>query len=1200
MAEKRLLNLKQLINRNVQAVMPQEDQKENFKNSITEYITKFEGNKNQSEEFQKGIFRDFLEEVIPDKQINTSDRIDLAINNGKASESSVGVIVEYKKLDNKAEMMSKDNLNAKGFRELISYYLKERIINKNLEVKRGIVTNGYEFFVIDSKELEKYFIKNKKLTENFKKFEKRQLSGTTTDFLYDEVVAPEIDKALNKKIKIGYFNLQDYLIKGSTQFKPNQITQLYRFFSSENLLNEEIFTDSNSLNKNFYNELLYIMGLEEHKKSGNKVIDRLKENKRQYASLIENTIEQLDIKDVHEKDRFDIAIQLVVVWVNRILFLKLLESSLVSFNGSNDYKFLNYKKLHTFDDINDLYFAVMAKRLDERHPRIKAEYPNVPYMNSSLFEATALEKSSQGITINELREGDIEVYSKTKLKDDNGKKLTGKISVLDYLFKFLSAYDFTSAVEAKSKKEQDQLINASVLGLIFEKINGYKDGSFFTPGKITMYMAKRAVRQAVLTKVNEVMGWNDKDIVQLGMRTRDFDFSIEDRKKISNAIDNLKVLDPAVGSGHFLVSVLNELIAIKSSLRVLFDNEGNLLNDIQCTVVNDELIVQTYTGDNFYYDVNKPSTLRIQKALFHQKQRIIENCLYGVDLNPNSVNICRLRLWIELLKNAYYSTNEDGNKYLTTLPNIDINIKTGDSLVHRFDLVDKIDMRHKDFKQYVNLVKEYKDTSDKTVKADVNKKITDIKTSFLDQFRPPEATAYDEALAKLTEASGTELFDSNFDPKKFAELKKKADQAKEAYENRKGDPFYRNALEWRLEFPEVLDDKGNYVGFDIVIANPPYIFARNQSFDDKTKEYYLSHYEVDEYQANTYTLFMKLGYKLLKNNGTFAYIVPNNMLTIQSNQKIRNFLLKKSGSLVIINSLDKIFADANVDNCLVFLKKEKSDEVTVGELVKGDFQTVGTIKKDFFGENNPLISISMVKYKDAINAYWKMNNAQLKVESLSNVKTGVKAYQIGKGKPAQKGEDKDDRFLHSKSKLNNLYFPYVDGNNVKRYELTWNGEYIEYSDRLAEPRRLTNFEMPRILVRQIPSKSVYSINGVYLDAHVINDLNSMVIEDITDINPLALIGFVNSKPMTLWFLMRFDKFQRRLFPQFKVNELAEFPIPKTNKDIQNKIADNVRKIQDLIKNNKPYSNENTIVDELVMTAYGLSEEEKESVRKFEF
>ena len=275
MTQNKFLNLKQLINRNVQAVIPQEDQKEEFKREITKYINAVESNEDKSEEFQKGIFRDFLEAVIPDKQINTSNRIDLAVYNGKNSNSNVGVIVEYKKINNKAEMMSTNNLNAKSFRELVSYYLKERIVNKNIEVKRGIVTNGYEFFVIDSKELEKYFIKNKKLVENFKKFEKGQLSGSTTDFLYDEVVAPEIDKSLNKNIKIGYFDLRDYLIKGTSQFKKNKLTQLYRFFSTENLLNEEIFSDSNTLNKNFYNELLYIMGLEEHKKGGNKVIDRL-------------------------------------------------------------------------------------------------------------------------------------------------------------------------------------------------------------------------------------------------------------------------------------------------------------------------------------------------------------------------------------------------------------------------------------------------------------------------------------------------------------------------------------------------------------------------------------------------------------------------------------------------------------------------------------------------------------------------------------------------------------------------------------------------------------------------------------------------------------------------------------------------------------------------------------------------------------
>ena len=1201
MSKVKIQNLKQCINRNVEAIMPQEDQREYFKNNISDYINKLTINEKQSEEFQKGIFRDFLEQIIPDKQINTSDRIDLAIYNGKTSDSFVGVIIEYKKLDNKSEMMSLDNLNAKGFRELVSYYLKERIINNNLEVKRGIVTNGYEFFVIDSRELEKHFIKDKKLVTNFKKFEKRQLSGTTTDFLYNEVVAPEIDKALDKSIKIGHFDLRDYLVNnggGTKQLKQNCVTQLYRFFSSENLLNEEIFSDSNSLNKNFYNELLYIMGLEEQKKSGNKVIGRLKENKRQYASLVENAIEQLDMKDIPEKERFDIAVQLVVVWINRILFLKLLESSLVSFNKSKDFKFLNYKKLHSFDDINDLFFAVMAKRLDERHPRIKEEYPNVPYMNSSLFEATDLENSSKGITINELREGEIEVYSKTKLRDGNGKKLTGKIPILDYLFRFLGAYDFTSAVEAHSKKEQDQLINASVLGLIFEKINGYKDGSFFTPGKITMYMAKRAVRQAVLTKVNKVMGWDVQDIVKLGQRTRDYDFSMENRKKISDAIDELKVLDPAVGSGHFLVSILNELIAIKSSLRVLFDTDGNLLNDIQCSVANDELIVQTETGDIFSYDANKPSTLRIQKALFHQKQIIIENCLYGVDLNSNSVNICRLRLWIELLKNAYYSTDENGNRILTTLPNIDINIKTGDSLIHRFELDANFDLRKTTFKNYLSLVRQYKETSNKHVKADINKSINNIKNEMFASFTTPAGEKLRKVEEQLAGAGQTSLF-GKFDNKKFEELKEEAAIAQQNYEKHKNDPMFSNGLEWRIEFPEVLDEDGNFIGFDIVIANPPYIFARNQSFDEKTKQYYLSHYEVDEYQANTYTLFMELGYKLLKKNGTFAFIVPNNMLTIQSNQKIRDFLLSKSGSLVIINSLDKIFSDANVDNCIVFLKKEKSDEVTVGELEKGDFNTVGTVQKEFFGKEKPLISISMVKYRNAIDAYWKID-MESSLHNYADVKAGIKAYEVGKGKPKMSKKDKDDRIYHSLKKLDRTYLPYIEGKDVKRYLLKWSGEYIKYGSNLAAMRDPQIFLKPRILVRQIPSKTTYAIEGCYVEKRVINDLNSMIITNIKNIDPLALLGLINSKPLTLWFLMRFDKFQRQVFPQFKINELSEFPIPKLGIELQSKIATNVRRIQELIKSNKSYYEENIQIDELVMTAFGLNDVEKESVRKFEF
>ena len=715
-----------------------------------------------------------------------------------------------------------------------------------------------------------------------------------------------------------------------------------------------------------------------------------------------------------------------------------------------------------------------------------------------------------------------------------------------------------------------------------------------------MYMAKRAVRQAVLTKINETLKTDAKNITELGYITRDYHFSVENRKKISDAIDELKVLDPAVGSGHFLVSVLNELIAIKASLRVLFDADGNLLNDISCTVANDELIIQDEYGNNYSYNANKPNSLRVQKALFQQKKTIIENCLYGVDLNPNSVNICRLRLWIELLKNAYYSEGDNGERYLTTLPNIDINIKVGDSLIHRYDLTDKFDLRKKDFKQYVELVKQYKDTSEKGIKSEINGQINSIKSTFVNSWRSPEAEIYDKALAEL--AGTTNLFDQKVDNKKIAELRQKVKEAKENFENRKGDPLYNNALEWRLEFPEVLDQDGNFVGFDIVIANPPYIFARNQSFDDKTKQYYLSHYEVDEYQANTYTLFMELGYNLLKKNGTFAYIVPNNMLTIQSNQKIRNFLLNKSGSLVIINSLDKIFADANVDNCLVFLKKEKSDEVTVGELKKGDFETVGTVDKDFFGKYNPIFSISMVKYRDAIGAYWKVNDSKnvLNSPNISIVKSGIEAYEVGKGKPKQSKKDKDNRIYHSKKKEDDTYRPYIDGNNVSRYKLSWNGEYIKYGQNLAAMRDPILFEGERILVRQIPSKKVYSIEAMVTNADLINDRNSMIIKDFNKIKPLALLGILNSKIETLWFLMHFDKFQRRLFPQFKVNELAQFPVPDLNSEEQDKIADKVSVIMSKAQSKQDYSKENLEVDELVMEAYGLTEEEKQEVRDFTF
>src|SRR5699024_1868472 len=185
-------------------------------------------------------------------------------------------------------------------------------------------------------------------------------------------------------------------------------------------------------------------------------------------------------------------------------------------------------------------------------------------------------------------------------------------------------------------------------------------------------------------------------------------------------------------------------------------------------------------------------------------------------------------------------------------------------------------------------------------------------------------------------------------------------------------PMFAKGLEWRMEFPEILDEDGNFIGFDLVIGNPPYIFARNQSFSEDMKKYYLATYKVSEYQANTYTLFIELAYKLMRKGGTFSFIIPNNFLTIQTNAKIREFITMETSDVVLINSLDKIFADASVDNCIIFFKKNEPNWIQVSELKNDEFTTLGEVTSDFFGEN-PMFSLSMVKYDSAIKAFWKVS-----------------------------------------------------------------------------------------------------------------------------------------------------------------------------------------------------------------------------------
>ena len=1196
------ITLKESMNRSVQAIMPLDEEKDVFAKKLISYLTHLYDKADESEEYQKNLLKVFLEGIMSHNFINTSSRIDLAIYNGKDANSSLGVLFECKSLSNKAEMMTTDRINSKAFQEIIAYYLYERLFEKNLEIKKCIITNGLSWFIVEAKEFEKHFFKNKKLVDLVTKFRNNQLSSNRTDFLYSQVIAPEIDKAIEKGIVIAHFDLSQALVKSSKsiEIKKNNLTQLYRFFTAENLLNKEIFTDSNKLNKNFYDELLYLMGLEETKSGTSKIISRLKPANRQPYSFVENIIEKLDTNDVPKDKQEEIAIQLTVVWINRILFLKLLESQLVLFNKDESYRFLTYEKLSSFEEVYNLFFAVLARKIPERNERVQKKFGYIPYLNSSLFEETELEVSRDGIGIDRLPEGCIEIFSKTALKGANKQRKKGNINFIEYLFEFLDAYDFSTTITHHEKSKND-LINASVLGLIFEKINGYRDGSFYTPGNITMYMSRKAIRTAAVDKINSALDWQCETIEDIKFNIR----NVQIAKKVSDAIDSLKVCDPAVGSGHFLVSILNEMIALKSDLNVLFDTDGNHIgNLIQCYVINDELVIQDMSGNNFVYQTGNQQSEQVQKAIFSQKRHILENSLFAVDINPSSVNICRLRLWIELLKSSYYYQDTDTDQpVLTTLPNIDINIKVGDSLLHKFDFDYEFDMRKTDFKDYLSLVKDYKDTNNKRIKAEIWKKIENLKRSFDDTASSPELKKLSRLLSERNKAGAISLFEEeNKNSKEVAELNKQLAKAEKELEYRLKNPLFAKGMEWRMEFPEILGEAGEFIGFDLVIGNPPYIFARNQSFTDEMKAYYSRTYQVSEYQANTYTIFMELAYQLLRKGGTFSYIIPNNFLTIQTNSRLRQFITEQTSDVVLINSLDKIFADASVDNCIIFFKKSLPNWIEVAELHHGEYNTVGRVEPDFFGEI-PTFSISMVKYRQAIDIFWKVNNFPiLERPEIATVKSGIKAYETGKGNPKMTAHDKNNRIYHAREKLDDSYRPYLNGENVSRYKLTWNGEYIKYGANLAAPRDKKYFETPRILVRQIPSKSTYAVEAVYTNSDFINDLNSMVITDI-QVNPFYLLGVLNSRLISLWFFMKFDKFQRRLFPQFKVNELGDFPIPDATDSQQEEVAQLVEQLIEEMKKDsletKKITQLNLKIDDLVMDLFGLIEEEKQMVRDFE-
>ena len=1001
---------------------------EAFQRNLIGFLDKIKNPNRES--YQENDLRDFLNESFYKGKFyfNKKDNIDFVIHNGN-EKSKVGVIIEVKKSSEKNDMVSENNPNVKSLHQLMLYYLEERINHHNHEIKHLIVTNCHEWYIFN----ELWFNENIFTTKFKKTYQDWKLSGHGTDDFY-KFHAKKYLENLEKPIEFYKIDLRDY-----AQAKPQKLEELYKILSPEHLLKQEIANDANKLNKPFYNELLYILGIEDRKASDSnkRIIDRIEEKNRQDGSLIENAINKLKLKDclskipnldafgdTYPEQLYSVALELCITWLNRILFLKLLEAQLVKYHsGDKSYRFLNYQKITDFDELAELFFEVLAIPTAERSESVNKKYGNIPYLNSSLFELSELEKAT--ISIEDLKDRlEVKIADSTVLVSDTGKPMKGQMNTLKYLFGFLDAYNFGSDPDihgvtqsnAMNGISHQKLINAAVLGLIFEKLNGYKDGSFYTPAFITMYMCRETIRRAVVQKFNTSLGWNCVDFNNLKDRIGQY-VKKEERKSYNQLINSIRICDPAVGSGHFLVSALNEMIVIKAELNILQHPDGRSLTGLNITIENDELIIfDEKEGKDFEYVVGTKGNLitekqLIQETLFEEKRTIIENCLFGVDINPKSVKICQLRLWIELLKNAYYLSGgekEKGEKEtvhhspvsftpsLETLPNIDINIKTGNSLVSKYALdqdLSEVFLKQKfSLQTYQNAVYAYKETRSKTAKTELKAFIDEIKEQFKQNVAnfDPKRKRLKELLGKrLLLENNIDLFgNKSMDEDQLDLQKRKLDKQITDLETEINDvtnsKIYRNSFEWRFEFPEVLDEKGNFVGFDVVIGNPPYISLSK----DLNLTKYKQTYKTFEQSGDIYALFYEFGNTILKNYGLLNFITGSAWLRANYGKNLRTFFLSKCNLINLIDCSDcKVFDEATVLTSIVLYEKSLSQNSIKAIRLGSELQEKLSELEEYFGEN----SITLENLSDSA---WSIASNVKRSIIQKVIKQGVKLKEL--------------------------------------------------------------------------------------------------------------------------------------------------------------------------------------------------------------
>ncbi|EAK7923928.1 TPA: Eco57I restriction-modification methylase domain-containing protein [Campylobacter jejuni] len=1235
-----LLNEKDFFNPYYRKKQIMQNEFDIFSKALMQYLERLESSQSENEDYLvANALSPFLTMLNFKTHIKTKQKgkseIDLSISKDEFSKD-LEVLIEAKKPNSK-EFITHTKVNSKALHETILYYFRNR--EYSFSLKFIIITDFYKFYIFKISEFEELFYKNPSFKKLFEEFcnPNSLFKGNTEEFYKEVAKLIENSKENLKGFLIDLTFLKD---KQKSNFK--NLASIYKTFHRDFLLSEFNPNDANSLNNAFYKELLYILGLCESKQNSKLIIAKSEESKEEQGTFYTAINSKL------KEENFETILKLLILWLNRILFLKLIESNLVRFNDDKNLKFLNFKKIPDFDKLSELFFEVLAK---EKSTRKKSEFAYLPYLNSSLFEKQSIENTLEISSLsNDLK---LFYYKNTVLKDDKCKAKKGQVGLLEYLFEFLDSFDFGSDDEQSEILSQKELISSSVLGNVFEKLNGYKEGSFYTPSFITSYMCKESITKVVLDKFNAQFDLDAKDISELRKSLRK-----EDKKAQKELLNSIKICDPAVGSGHFLVSALNVMLSIYDELN-LFDEEFYL------EVQNDEILITGRKGE--FIEYKRPKTPKdkahlIQQELFHTKKDIIENNLFGVDINPNSCEITKLRLWIELLKHSFYQSFDDENYHdLKTLPNIDINIKCGNSLVSYFETGKSLN-HYPNIKERINkykrIVKDYKEGF-YTDKSHINQEIKNLKISFknfcfADKFKK-EMKGFNDKCEKYSKKYGNFLavddenlkffvsanltlfdFDEKEATKEFANLKKEYDNIFNLESNH---PF-----EWRFEFPEILDDDGNFKGFDLIIGNPPYI---RQEELKELKSHLAKNYKVYKGTSDIYTYFYELGFNVLKDNGVLSYITSNKYTRAGYGEALREFLLKNVKVLEYtdLNGI-KVFDSATVDTSILCFEKSKSKDnkfkylALSNEILKTCAYDIG-LYKDYAEFSQNSLSKESFTFSDentsALKAKIERIGTPLKEWQGLNIYRGIltgynEAFIITTEKRNEiLANCKDEA---EKERTAKLIRKMLRGRDIKRYSYEWaglwvinthngyknqNGEKVEAINIKHYPSLKKHFDefYPQLEKRADKGLTPYNLrNCAYIEefekekivypcimakepcfSYETSFAFAMAPANIITSNSDILkyiLAFLNSD--FIYLMLRKFYMGGGIEGELKTNNLEKLPIPKINSKNQ-KLADElINLVDEILKAKEQDKNANTQelenkINSLVYKLYNLTEED---------